>query len=84
MAIEVLVVDNGSRDSTRRVVRQAKLWGQSPRYLFEPRLGLACARNAGMAATRGEVLLWADDDVRPAADGSRPCAGRSSTAARTR
>ena len=31
MAIEVLVVDNGSRDSTRRVVRQAKLWGQSPR-----------------------------------------------------
>ncbi len=65
LALEVLVVDNGSLDGTRPVVRQAKLWGQAPRYLYEPRLGLSCARNAGMAAARGEVLLWTDDDVRP-------------------
>ena len=65
LALEVLVVDNGSLDRTRPVVRQAKLWGQAPRYLYEPRLGLSCARNAGMAAARGEVLLWTDDDVRP-------------------
>ena len=47
------------------VVRQAKFWGQSPRYVFEPRLGQSCARNAGMAAAQGDVLLWTDDDVRP-------------------
>ncbi len=63
--VEVLVVDNGSRDRTRRVVRQAKLWGRAPRYVYEPRLGLSCARNTGMAAARGAVLLWTDDDVRP-------------------
>jgi glycosyltransferase involved in cell wall biosynthesis len=65
LVAEVLVVDNGSRDRTRPVVRQAKIWGQSPRYLYEPRSGLSFARNTGMAAARGEVLLWTDDDVRP-------------------
>jgi glycosyltransferase involved in cell wall biosynthesis len=65
LAAEVLVVDNGSQDRTRRVVRQAKLWAQAPRYVFEPRFGLASARNTGMAAAQGEVLLWTDDDVRP-------------------
>jgi glycosyltransferase involved in cell wall biosynthesis len=65
LAGEVLVVDNGSRDSTRRLVRQAKVWGRPPLYLYEPRLGLSSARNAGMAVARGEILLWTDDDVRP-------------------
>ena len=65
LAAEVLVVDNGSRDHTRRVVQQAKLWGRAPRYLYEPRLGVSYSRNTGMAAARGEVLLWTDDDVRP-------------------
>ena len=65
MAVEILVVDNGSRDRTRSVVRQAKCWGRSPRYLFEPRPGQAIARNTAIAAAQGEVLLWTDDDVRP-------------------
>ena len=65
LAAEVLVVDNGSRDRTRPVVRQAKFWGRAPRYLYEPRLGVSYARNTGMAAAQGEVLLWTDDDVRP-------------------
>ncbi len=65
LAAEVLIVDNGSLDFTRRVVRQAKLWGRAPRYLHEPRLGLSYSRNTGMATAQGEVLLWTDDDVRP-------------------
>ena len=65
LAVEVLVVDNGSRDRTRPVVRQATCWGKSPRYIFEPRSGLSNARNAGLTAAQGEVLLWTDDDVRP-------------------
>ena len=65
LAAEVLVVDNGSLDRTRPVVRQAKLWDRAPRYVYEPRLGLSCARNSGLVAARGEVLLWTDDDVRP-------------------
>ena len=65
LAVEVLVVDNGSRDRTRPVVRQAKPWGQAARYIFEPRFGLSSARNAAMPTAQGEVLLWTDDDVRP-------------------
>ena len=65
LAAEVLVVDNGSRDRTRSVVRQAMVWGGAPRYVYEPRLGQSCARNTGLAAAHGEVLLWTDDDVRP-------------------
>jgi glycosyltransferase involved in cell wall biosynthesis len=65
LAAEVLVVDNGSRDRTRPVVRKAKCWGQAVRYIFEPRPGQSYARNTGIAEARGEVLLWTDDDVRP-------------------
>jgi glycosyltransferase involved in cell wall biosynthesis len=65
MAVEVLVVDNGSRDRTRTVVRQTNLWGRAPRYLVEPRSGTAQARNAGLAEAQGDVLLWLDDDIRP-------------------
>ena len=65
LAAEVLVVDNDSRDRTRRVVRQAKVWGKAPRYVFEPRQGLSFARNTAAATAQGEVLLWTDDDVRP-------------------
>ena len=65
MAAEVLVVDNGSLDRTRPVVRKAKVWDRAPRYVYEPRLGVSYARNTGLAAARGEVLLWTDDDVRP-------------------
>jgi glucosyl-dolichyl phosphate glucuronosyltransferase len=66
--VEVLIIDNGSADRTRAVVRQARLWGQSPRYVYEPRPGAAMARNAGLAEAQGEVLLWTDDDVRPGPD----------------
>ncbi len=65
LAPELLIVDNGSRDRTRPVVRRAKVWGRSPQYLYEPRPGLSYARNAGIAAAGGEVLLFTDDDVRP-------------------
>jgi glycosyltransferase involved in cell wall biosynthesis len=52
MAVEVLVVDNGSRDRTRTVVRQTNLWGRAPRYIYEPRPGGSYARNTGMAAAQ--------------------------------
>lgn len=61
---EVIVVDNGSRDDTAelaarspivaRVIRRAR--GEGP----------GAARNAGAAASRGEVLAFLDADCRPA------------------
>jgi len=61
---EVLVVDNNSRDQTRAVVEEVS--GRYPgrfRYLFESRQGLSNARNAGIRAARGEIVVFTDDDV---------------------
>jgi len=59
---EVLVVDNGSADGTRRIVEE---WEpRLPlRYLFEGRIGKSHALNTGIAAAKGEVLAFTDDDA---------------------
>ena len=57
---EVLVVDNDPSDpATRRIVDGFP----QITYLAEPRAGLSIARNAGLAATRGDIVLFTDDDV---------------------
>ena len=66
-AYDVLVVDNGSADDTRRVVE--KRWGGGAleiSYAFEPRAGKPYALNAGMAQARGAIFAFTDDDARPA------------------
>jgi glycosyltransferase involved in cell wall biosynthesis len=61
---EVLVVDNNSKDDTRKVVEE--LAGKYPsrfRYLFEPQQGKSYALNAGIREARGNILAFMDDDV---------------------
>jgi len=61
---ELLVVDNASTDETKQVVERCV--AQHPglaRYLFEQRRGLTYARNTGLLAARGEVIVFTDDDV---------------------
>ncbi len=65
---ELIVVDNNSSDQTREVVLAAQAQFATLHYLHEPRQGLSFARNCGIAAARGEVLLFTDDDVRPEPD----------------
>ena len=56
---ELLVVDDGSSDSTGAVAERA-----GARTLrLDPGRGLNAARNAGIAATSGEVVAFVDDDV---------------------
>jgi glycosyltransferase involved in cell wall biosynthesis len=62
--IDLLIVDNGSRDGTREVVEAARFGFGRPRLLVETVPGVASARNRCLAAAEGEVLLWTDDDVR--------------------
>ena len=62
--LEVVVVDNApTDDSTRRVVQAVIDEDQRFRYVREPRPGLSCARNRGLAEARGEVLAYTNDDV---------------------
>ncbi len=62
---ELIVVDNGSTDSTKAVVEQAR--SASPcavRYVTEMRKGLSHARDTGWLNARGELVAFVDDDVR--------------------
>ena len=64
--LEVVVVDNGSSDGTLEQVRARKGGdGLSIRLLEQPEGGPAAARNAGVAAAGGEVLLFLGDDTEP-------------------
>lgn len=56
---EIVFVDDGSTDGTRRVVE-----GFSPdvRYLQVPHGGVSAARNAGVRATNGQYVAFLDHD----------------------
>ncbi|MFI6844064.1 glycosyltransferase [Kitasatospora sp. NPDC050467] len=63
--VEVIVVDNApSDDATERLVRQyIQRCGDRVRYLREPLPGGSRARNLGLAAARGEICAFTDDDA---------------------
>jgi glycosyltransferase involved in cell wall biosynthesis len=62
---EIVVVDNGSKDGTSRVVEQWATGCAFPvRVLVEPRAGVAVARNRALRTAQGELLVFIDDDCR--------------------
>lgn len=59
---ETLVVDNGSDDDTAAVLSRHA--GRLPlRVVHEPLPGVGNARVRGLAAARGRLIAWTDDDV---------------------
>lgn len=62
---EVVVVDNApSSDATKKAVLGE--FGDDPRfrYVTEPRPGLSCARNRGLAEATADIVAFTDDDVK--------------------
>jgi len=54
---EVIVIDNNSSDGTAESIRRHPV-----RYLLEKRKGPAAARNAGIAASQGNLMAFTDSD----------------------
>jgi glycosyltransferase involved in cell wall biosynthesis len=56
---ELLIVDDGSTDDTRRILEpyQSRL-----RYLYQSNQGVAAARNHGIREAKGELIAFLDSD----------------------
>jgi glycosyltransferase involved in cell wall biosynthesis len=65
LTYELLVVDNGSTDSTKETVKRYVADRRSNvSYISESRLGKAVALNTGLRSASGSVIVFTDDDVR--------------------
>ena len=60
--LEIVVVDDGSDDGTGEAVGRLRL-PMALRVISQPHGGLASARNTGIRAARGELLVIVDDDT---------------------
>jgi GT2 family glycosyltransferase len=62
---EIVVVDNApSSDATKEAVLREFGSDSRIRYVREPRPGLSCARNRGVAEANADIVAFTDDDVR--------------------
>jgi glycosyltransferase involved in cell wall biosynthesis len=65
---EIIVIDNGSTDSTGATVESLR--GEHPksrlRYFYEPEPGLLSGRHRGALEATGEILVFTDDDIEAA------------------
>jgi GT2 family glycosyltransferase len=65
-AYEVVLVNDGSTDSTLDVIARARLRATCRfEVIDQPNSGLAKGRNAGIARATGERIIFIDDDVLP-------------------
>lgn len=66
--VEILVVDNNSKDDTAQVVARHQEDNDNANltitYLPEKQQGLSFARNAGITAAKYEAIVFIDDDIR--------------------
>jgi glucosyl-dolichyl phosphate glucuronosyltransferase len=63
---EIVVVDNASQDDTPQVVEAYQRCSPvAVHYVRESRLGHSYALNTGVAASRGEIIAFTDDDAEP-------------------
>lgn len=63
---EVIVVDDGSQDETSALLERYAKEEPWIRPLRQENSGQAVARQSGVAISRGQILLFLDDDMEPA------------------
>lgn len=66
---EFLMVDNGSNDETLEILLQEKARKRLPLVLLEqPIPGKSSAMNLALGRVRGDLVVFTDDDVKPAGE----------------
>lgn len=60
---EILVIDNGSTDKTHTVFETYRSNFENMRYFFDANPGLHVGRHIGLQEAKGDVLVYADDDI---------------------
>ena len=65
---EIVVIDNASTDTTRRVCDEYQQRLPHLVYHYEPVQGLSTARNTGLRVAQGDYIAYLDDDAIPCAN----------------
>ena len=60
---EVIVVDNGSIDDTAEICKKYESKLPEFQWIYEKTPGLHVGRHLGLEHARGEILVYADDDI---------------------
>jgi len=58
-SFEIIIIDDGSTDDTRRVVER---FSGPINYYYQPHLGVSRARNHGLEKAKGEFIAFLDSD----------------------
>jgi len=64
---EIILINNNSKDKTEAVCREFEASADNIqyRYYFETKQGLSFARNRGIAESKGDIIIFLDDDAYP-------------------
>lgn len=65
---EIIVVNDGGTDHTAKVVSGFRKQHKNLRYLRQKNLGRGAARNKGIKAAKGDIILLGQDDIIPTHD----------------
>ncbi len=61
--IEIIIVDDGSKDSSKRIIEKfVKIYPQIIKYYYKENGGLSSARNFGIQYAQGEYIAFLDSD----------------------
>ncbi len=60
---ELIIVDNNCTDNTREVVGEFTEAPKPPQYFLETKQSSSHARNRAFAESKGEIIVYTDDDV---------------------
>ncbi|TXC81411.1 glycosyltransferase family 2 protein [Luteibaculum oceani] len=60
---EVIVCDNDSKDNTKSICEEYKSSFSYFKYIYTDKIGLHVGRHAGLMNSKGDYLVFADDDI---------------------